>query len=58
MFGYFQILESAAKLMTSIAEWFGDVVGRITHDPVWGGATLGVIVLIIVLIVMKKGESG
>ncbi len=43
--------------LTALGDWFKDVGYKMTHDPLWMGVTIGVIVLLIVLFVLKRRVS-
>jgi len=53
----------------NFGQWLADAVGsvgdaikhvfyQITHDPYWGGATLALLAVIVLLFVLKKKAAG
>jgi hypothetical protein len=49
-----EILRWVGEKLSSMGEWFKDVFYKMTHDPLWMGVTIGVVVLLILLIVLKR----
>jgi hypothetical protein len=43
-----------SEKMAGLGGWFSEVAYHITHDPLWGGITIGVIVLILALTVASR----
>ena len=52
-----EILRWVGEKLSALADWFGDVFYKLTHEPLWAGIAIGVIVLIVVLIVLKRRAS-
>ena len=44
-------------VFSAIGTWVGDVAHKVTHDPLWGGIAIAIIVGIIVLIYLKRKAS-
>jgi len=43
-----------SEKMGGLGTWFGEVFYHITHDPLWAGVTIGVIVLILALVIANR----
>ena len=52
-----EILRNVGEKMAGFGEFCKDVGYKITHDPLWGGITLGIVALILVLVVVKRRAS-
>jgi hypothetical protein len=54
--GYF--IKWLMDVATTVGEWFADLGYKITHDPVYGGVTVAIVVVLIVLFILKRRASG
>lgn len=49
-----EIARWTGEKFAGLGEWFKQVGYNITHDPLWGGVTIGIVLLILVLILAKR----
>jgi high-affinity Fe2+/Pb2+ permease len=47
------VLDWAGRAVSDLGDWFKGIWSKITHDPIWGGVTIGVVVLLVVLLILR-----
>jgi hypothetical protein len=52
-----EIMRSVGESMAGLGEWFRVVGHRVTHDPLWGGTALVLVVLVISLVLVRRRAS-
>jgi hypothetical protein len=58
MFAYGNyLMEWFVESTSSFGKAAGEVAYKITHDPLWGGVTVGIVILICVLLAIKARVS-
>ncbi len=58
MFAYTTyILKWFVDTMNDFGGWLSSIPSKVTHDPIWAGGALGVVVLICVLAAIKAQAS-
>ena len=53
-----EILRYTGEKLAGLGEWFKQVGHNITHDPVWGGVTIGIVLLMLLLVFAKRRAGG
>jgi hypothetical protein len=48
------IARMVTEAMAGMGDWFRTVGHRITHDPLWAGVTLVLVILMISLVVVQR----
>ncbi len=52
------VLDWAGKALSDLGDRFQKIGHAITHDPVWGGLTIGVVVLLIAFLILRARMAG
>jgi hypothetical protein len=52
-----EIMRSIGEKLAGLGDWFKEVIYKIGHDPLWMGVTIGFVVLVILVFVLKRRVS-
>jgi hypothetical protein len=52
-----EILRWVGEKLSAFGDWCKDALYKMTHDPLWMGVSIGVIVLLILLFILKRRVS-
>jgi hypothetical protein len=52
-----EIMRYLGEKLAAFGDWCKDVLYKMTHEPLWIGVTIAVVLLMILLIVIKRRNS-
>jgi hypothetical protein len=47
-----------AGVASAVGQWLADVAHKLTHDPLWAGIAIALVVVLVVLFFLKRRASG
>jgi hypothetical protein len=53
-----QLLQMLSKAFDTVSEWLRVAAWNVTHDPVWAGVIIALVLFVIFLIYLKRQKAG